>query len=106
MIDINWDTQPLGRVHDDDLAVNLGACLGRVRRERKARGIQAFPRRGYAPRGIDWDKEPRLGTMPDRKLAAELGCSRSSVYFARRGRGIAPFRRRGVAKPSAKRPVE
>lgn len=94
MTDIDWTTQPLGRVTDTALAVQLGVTTARVTHARRRLGIPGLrvvrdadrlsgPGRGE----IDWDAQP-LGELPDLELAERLGTHRARVRLARIRRGI------------------
>lgn len=91
---IDWDTQPLGRVSDHEIARRLGVCASVVQRARTKRKIK--PLTGglvSAPIGIDWGEQP-LGEVSDHELARTLRVSHGSVWGARTRRGISPARSR------------
>lgn len=83
---ILWETQPLGRVPDLEIAHNLSVPCHVVVRARKKLGIPVAPRRER-----DWSDVP-LGTDYDHVIASHLGVSSNTVQRARIQKGIPSWR--------------
>jgi len=88
---IDWNKQPLGKVHDAALAAALGVSRTSV--------VNARARRRIAPCGCSHisDRLPAefgkaLGTAPDKELAARFGVSQKTVINARWRAGIPSHR--------------
>lgn len=116
-----WDSQPLGRVADRDLARDLDLPVRDVTEARRLRNIASYdssPRKfsrapaaadladpepsseeellGPAPRSsryVDWSQQP-LGKKPDAQVAEDLGVDVQLVSYVRGTRGIPPYRGR------------
>lgn len=95
--EIDWGSQPLGKITDAALAAQLGVTISRVTHARRRYGIPglrvvkdaerlAGPGRGE----INWDLQP-LGQVSDLELAKALGTHRARVRLARVYRGIPLF---------------
>lgn len=86
---IDWDSQPLGREPDVEIARRLGVCKALVGRCRKSRGIARFSRKegNGTSWSINWDSQP-LGKIKDVELAQKLGVCPTTVLAARRVRSI------------------
>lgn len=88
---IEWDSQPLGELTDDDLARRLWVPRQSVRNARAARGIKAkYVRKGSPRCNVDWSVQP-LGEVTDGEVARRLGVNIGTVAHHRRRLGIAPF---------------
>lgn len=84
--DIDWDSQPLGEVSDEEIARRLGVGSSTVGRKRQERGIPPL-REDKASKGTDYSNVP-LGRIPDAEIAEALGLDARSVADARKRRGI------------------
>lgn len=71
MININWDSQPLGQMSDDALASILGVSKNTVLRHRKKRNIPPYGKPNIKS-DVDWDSQP-LGEISDAELAIRIG---------------------------------
>lgn len=87
---IDWNSQPLGKIPDLQIAKALGVNVSTVQRVRVRMGIRVAPHRSRARRQsrIQWDDQP-LGLVPDGRLARMIGCSAPAVRTARVKRNIA-----------------
>lgn len=100
---IDWTAQPLGKMTDAALAVQLGVTRAIVTHTRRKLGIPGLrvvkdAERLAGPGGgkIDWAAQP-LGKMSDLDLARLLGTHRARVRLARVYRGIPLFVERDTA---------
>lgn len=78
-----WDSQPLGKMSDVDLAKLTGYCKATVTNQRTRRGIPRYRVIDF----IDWDAQG-LGTQTDLEISKRLGISYHHVATARKERGI------------------
>jgi hypothetical protein len=89
IVGIDWDSQPLGKVPDEEIALKVGRSVKQVANQRRSRGIPFLK-----PDSIDWDSQP-FGEVPDLEIAKRVGRSESSVGRQRRKRGISSWVDRG-----------
>ena len=80
---VNWSKQPLGKIPDKVLALQLGVHQVTVTRWRNILGIPSHTR--------DWSHIP-LGTATDAVFARQLGVSTNTVRRARAERNIPSYR--------------
>lgn len=96
---IDWDSLPLGKVPDLQLAAKLGVHNTTVRNARQARGIAPYQKAA----GLSSD--PMLGKEPDRVTAERWGITIASVCDMRKKLGVPAFRKEalkaGQRDPSA-----
>ena len=83
---IDWRSQPLGKVPDKELAAQLMVNVRTVGKQRRKRRIAPYYPATKAKR-INWDNEP-LGKQSDLDISERLGCAKSSVSRARWRRKI------------------
>lgn len=87
---IDWDSQPLGKVCDSEIATRVGVGVWTVSAERKKRGIPVY----RLTREINWDEQP-FGKVSDAKIAERLGIYSTQVRKERIQRGIPPIKQKG-----------
>lgn len=84
--EIDWDSQPLEKISDVELAKQLGRSKTAVFHQRLKRGLPPVTK-GRPPK-YDWDNLP-LGVLNDVEIAIFLKCSVAGVKNARKRKGIA-----------------
>ena len=100
---IDWEAQPLGKIKDEAIALDLGCCAKSVRAARIRLGIPSYATSRTAT--IDAASD-LLGTISDVAIARQLGVETRTVRARREKMGVAAAPREAYAAPRLEIPRE